>query len=234
MRGHQQSALNMENAQPGHEVEFHGLQGATHLNGTKGHLVKFLKKEQRWAVRCHNEDSYSSEPDPVVNAKPENLKRVVPVQQQLADAYYSRTSGPDRPPSADTVASSSHGDLASLHDAVLDCFYKRSKGGVVVSCGDSYMLAVEFDGPFGMGGIAGEMVYVDKHPKAQAVVRGRRMVSAKELGRNFLLGETVQYIEATNESVFFDLLSRYKRHSSTQGLIDMKSGLKLYDVKIAK
>ena len=40
----------MDKAKPGHAVEFHGLVGAAHLNGTRGHLVNFLKTEQRWAV----------------------------------------------------------------------------------------------------------------------------------------------------------------------------------------
>lgn len=55
--------------EPGHTVEFHGLKGAAHLNGTRGHLVKYLKKEQRWAVRCERDDN-------IVNARPENLEFV--------------------------------------------------------------------------------------------------------------------------------------------------------------
>ena len=37
----------MEGAKPGHAVEFQGLKGAAHLNGTKGRIIKFDKKEQR-------------------------------------------------------------------------------------------------------------------------------------------------------------------------------------------
>jgi len=60
----------MENAKVGHTVEFHGLKGSAHLNGTRGHLVKYLKKEKRWAVRCEDEESA------LVNARTENLKLV--------------------------------------------------------------------------------------------------------------------------------------------------------------
>ena len=123
----------------------------------------------------------------------------------------------------------------SLHEAVLDSFYKHRKGGVVISCSKKYMLAVEFDGPYGSGGIVGEMVYVDKDKQAQAVVKRRKCAGgAKDLGTNFLMGETVKYIETTDENSFFDLLQKYKRGASTQGLIDMKSGLRLYEVKITR
>ena len=97
------------------------------------------------------------------------------------------------------------------------------------------MLAVEFDGPYGSGGIVGEMVYVDKDKQAQAVVKRRKCAGgAKDLGTNFLMGETIEYIETTDENSFFDLLQKYKRGASTQGLIDMKSGLRLYEVKITR
>jgi hypothetical protein len=56
----------MEGAKPGHTVRFQGLKGAAHLNGTQGTLVKFVKKEGRWSVRCDSDNSN-------VNAKPENL-----------------------------------------------------------------------------------------------------------------------------------------------------------------
>ena len=56
----------MDKAKPGHTVEFTGLKGAAHLNGTEGTLVEFLKKEQRWSVRCELDRKK-------VNAKPENL-----------------------------------------------------------------------------------------------------------------------------------------------------------------
>ena len=53
---------------------------------------------------------------------------------------------------------------------------------------------------------------------------------AKEAGRNFLLGETTEYIEATTYGAFQTLLDRYKRRlRSRGGLIDMKSGLRLYE-----
>ena len=95
------------------------------------------------------------------------------------------------------------------------------------------MLAVEFDGPDGSGGLVGEMVYVDKDK--QAVVKRRKCAGgAKDLGTNFLMGETVKYIETTDENSFFDLLKKYTRGASTHGLIDMKSGLRLYEVKITR
>jgi len=62
----------MENAQPGHTVEFQGLQGAAHLNGTHGTLIQFHRSGEargRWAVRCQIDNNR-------VNAKPENLKLV--------------------------------------------------------------------------------------------------------------------------------------------------------------
>ena len=46
----------MENARPGQAVEFHGLQGAAHLNGKRGHLVRFLRDQQRWVVSCDDDD----------------------------------------------------------------------------------------------------------------------------------------------------------------------------------
>jgi hypothetical protein len=49
-----------------------------------------------------------------------------------------------------------------------------------------------------------------------------------------LAGETIQYIDTTNESDFFRLLSKYEQGLSTQGHIDLKSGLRLYDVTIAR
>jgi hypothetical protein len=213
------SLMTMENAKPGHEVEFQGLKSAVHLNGTRGYLVAFDKEAQRWSVRCNDDGE-------IVNTKPENLKRVeIPAQPFIANF-------PMRTPAVAATTLSSHGDVASLHEAVLNSYYNRRKGGVVVSYGDSYMIAIEYFGPSGNGGIIGDMVYVDKNPKARAVVQGRRCARATELGTNFLLGETVDYIEATNEDAFFTLLSRCKRHSSSEGLIDIKSGLKLYKTRI--
>lgn len=94
------------------------------------------------------------------------------------------------------------------------------------------MLAVEFDGPFGIGGLLGDMVYADKNPAVKVVWQSRQC-TAKDLGAAFLLGEVVEFIEAKNEQEFESLLSKYKKGASTQGLIDMKSGLKLHSVKIS-
>ncbi|OEU08011.1 hypothetical protein FRACYDRAFT_250231 [Fragilariopsis cylindrus CCMP1102] len=113
--------------------------------------------------------------------------------------------------------------VARLHEAALDSFYKHRKGGVVVSCSKKYMLAVEFDGPYGSGGLVGCC------QETQKCAGG-----AKDLGTHFLMGETVKYIKTTDENSFFDLLQKYKRGASTQGLIDMKSGLRLYEVKITR
>ena len=96
------------------------------------------------------------------------------------------------------------------------------------------MLAVEFDGSHGAGDVCGEMVYLDKNPLAQAVVCKRGCQRATELGTNFLAGETIHYIDTTDEIEFFTLLLRYKRGLSTQGYIDLKSGLKLFNVIITK
>ncbi len=123
-------------------------------------------------------------------------------------------------------------DVGSLHQAMLDAFFKFEKGGVVISCGSKYMIAIEFDGPHNGNGVYGEMAFVDKSRQAQAVVRDRGCARAGELGRNFLMGETIQYLDTTNEDAFFRLLSRYKLRCSTQGLIDVKSGLTLYNVTI--
>ena len=97
-----------------------------------------------------------------------------------------------------------------------------------------YMLAIEFDGPHGSGGVEAEMVFVDKEKSAQAVVRKRNCRRATELGRNFLTGETIQYIDTTSETDFFRLLSRYKVQARWGGNTDVKSGLRLYSAMIAK
>ena len=52
---------------PGHTVQFTGLKGAAHLNGTEGTLVRFDKEQQRWVVRCDADQK-------IVNARPANLK----------------------------------------------------------------------------------------------------------------------------------------------------------------
>jgi hypothetical protein len=142
--------------------------------------------------------------------------------------------GPVRTTSARVSNTTGVGEgIAALHAAVLGAFYNQLKGGVVVSCGDKYMLAIEFDGPYGNGGIEGEMVFVDRDTSAQAVVR-RRRCRATELGRNFLAGETIQYIDITNEIEFFQILSKYKSQARWEGLSDMKSGLRLYAVRITR
>ncbi|CAJ1960398.1 unnamed protein product [Cylindrotheca closterium] len=218
----------MEDAQPGHTVEFHGLKGAAHLNGTSGHLVKFLRDEQRWAVRC--ESNYE-----IVNAKPENLKRLNIRSEKVyfehpitGQTMVPRTNNPVTAPTTQID------DFDALHKAVLQAFYNLRKGGVVVSCGDRYMIAIEFDGPVGQGGVCGEMTFVDNDKKAQAVVKGRECAEARELGRNFLAGEATVYYNTSQERVFFDLLQKYKRGASSKGLIDMKSGLPIFDVTIRR
>ncbi len=55
----------MDSAQPGRMVQFQGLKGAVHLNGTEGRLIRFIAKEKWWCVRCDNGED--------VKAKPENL-----------------------------------------------------------------------------------------------------------------------------------------------------------------
>ena len=61
----------MEGAKTGHTVKFQGLKGAAHLNGTEGRLIKYIKKEGRWSVRCNNSNDNNGT---LVNAKRENLK----------------------------------------------------------------------------------------------------------------------------------------------------------------
>ncbi|EJK64935.1 hypothetical protein THAOC_14274, partial [Thalassiosira oceanica] len=122
----------------------------------------------------------------------------------------------------------------SVHDAVMDSYYKHRKGGAVVHCGKRFMLAVEFNAPARAGrAIEADMVYVDKNPQARAVVQARRCGSAKELGAAFLRGEEFEYMEV-DEAAFFDLLKRYKRGSKTEGLIDMGSGLRMYNVTLIR
>lgn len=72
----------MEGAKPGHTVRFQGLNGAAHLNGTEGTLVKFAKKEGRWSVRCDGDNS-------IVNAKPENLQ----LMKMIRDSDYMTYAG---------------------------------------------------------------------------------------------------------------------------------------------
>lgn len=82
--------------EPRHTVQFHGLKGAAHLNGTRGHLVKYLKKDQRWAVRCEHDDN-------IVNARPENLEFVKMKAYDALGAIgtYARPTVDDAPPMYD-------------------------------------------------------------------------------------------------------------------------------------
>lgn len=75
--------------------------------------------------------------------------------------------------------------IADIHSAVLSAYHNQRKGGVVISCGDDYMISIELDGPYGNGGVYGVMVFADKCPTAQAIVRDRGCQRATELGRNF-------------------------------------------------
>lgn len=220
----------MENAKPGQAVEFHGLQGAAHLNGKRGHLVRFLRDQQRWVVSCDDDDGDDYN---VVNVKPANLKLAGPKKEHFVHPLTGQIMIPKTTSTPVSDASIVREGIAELHSAVLSAFHHQRKGGVVVSCGDKYMLAIEFDGPHGNGGVYGEMVFADKSASAQAVVRDRGCLRATELGRNFLAGETVQYIDTTNEVDFFSLLSKYESQA-WGGLIDVKSGLRLHIVKIAR
>ena len=84
--------------------------------------------------------------------------------------------------------SSTHSNINSLNKAVLDAYYERRMGGVVVFHGVKYVLAIEFFGPSGNRGAQVEMVFVDDDRKSQALVQQRGYASAKEAG--ILLGET--------------------------------------------
>ena len=223
----------MKNAKPGHAVEFQGLKGASHLNGMKGHLIKFDKKEQRWCVECDDDGK-------TVKAKAVNLKRIsghadtqspedrAIMNEMIRDLANNNIMNNDQPPPM--ITSSQHSNINSLNKAVLDAYYVRKMGGVVVFHGDKYMLAVEFFGPRGEGEAEVEMVYTDDDRSAQTLIKQRKYSNAKEAGRNFLLGETTEYIEATTYGSFQSLLGRYQRRiRSKDGLIDMKSGLRLYE-----
>ena len=112
--------------------------------------------------------------------------------------------------------------IEALHTTVLDAFYKREKGGAIISCGDNNVIAIEFDGPLQNGGIYGEMAY-DKRTRGGATAAGIR----------FLDGETYQHIRC-NASEFDSLLSRYSRQARWTGDTDVKSGLRLYQVRITR
>ena len=111
---------------------------------------------------------------------------------------------------------------------------KGRRGGAVY-WGTRFMLAVEFNAPAraGRAAIEEDMVYVGKNPQARAMVQARRCGSAKELSAAFLRGEEFEYMEV-DEASFFDLLKRYKRGSKTEGLIDMGSGLRMYNVTLIR
>ena len=113
--------------------------------------------------------------------------------------------------------------IDALHSSVLGAFYHRKKGGVIISCGNKHMMAVEFDGPLRDGGIYGEMGYVLNG-------NSRTLVSQ---GKKFLDGETFEQITC-NENDFMGLLSKYNKQARFTGQTDMKSGLILYSVRISK
>ncbi len=166
----------MENAKSGQAVEFHGLQGAAHLNGKRGHLVRFLRDEQRWVVSCDDDDDYN-----VVNVKPANLKLAGPKKEYFVHPLTGQIMVPKTTSTPVSDTSIVREGIADLHAAVLSAFHRQRKGGVVVSCGDKYMLAIAFDGPHGNGGVYGEIVFADKGASAQAVVRDRGCQRATEL-----------------------------------------------------
>ena len=113
--------------------------------------------------------------------------------------------------------------IESLHASVLGAFYHRKKGGVIISCGNNHMMAIEFDGPLQNGGIYGEMAYVFKG-------NSRSLVSQ---GIKFLNGETFDHIKC-DENDFISLLSKYNKQARFTGQTDVKSGLRLYSVRISK
>ena len=153
----------MDDAQPGHAVEFQGLRGAAHLNGTKGRLTKFNGKEQHWGVECDDKSNG------IVQAKAANLKRISghdelpedPGLREYMNRHIAGNKGKSTPKPPPMNTASKHSNINSLNKAVLDAYYERRMGGVVVFHDTKYMLAVEFDGPSGNRGAEVEMVYVD-------------------------------------------------------------------------
>ena len=61
--------MSINNLKAGHSVEFYGLKSATHLNGTRATVIKFVKKQWRWSVQCKFNNK-------LVHAKSDNLIRV--------------------------------------------------------------------------------------------------------------------------------------------------------------
>mmetsp|Transcript_4054 Transcript_4054/g.10015 ORF Transcript_4054/g.10015 Transcript_4054/m.10015 type:complete len:167 (+) Transcript_4054:1605-2105(+) len=80
----------MDKAKSGHEVEFHDLKGAALFNGKRGTLIKFISKEQRLAVRLHDDEKTNNAGSKVC-AKPSNLTLV------KIDKKKNITSGADHP-----------------------------------------------------------------------------------------------------------------------------------------
>ena len=72
--------------------------------------------------------------------------------------------------------------IADIHSAVLSVYHNQRKGRVVISCGNDYMISLEFDGPYGNGGVYGVMVFADKCPAAQAVSNrvGKKLFSWRD------------------------------------------------------
>lgn len=122
--------------------------------------------------------------------------------------------------------------MTSLNQKMLASFHERKQGGAVVTCGDKLMVAVEFMGPFQNGGATVDMVYADKNPQCQAVWQ-QRGCTPRDLGAAFLTGETIEFIETDDEGEFKSFLKHCQTAARTQGLIDIKSGLKLYNAQIA-
>lgn len=85
------------------------------------------------------------------------------------------------------------------------------------------MMVIEFDGPLQNGGIEGEMGYVFKGNSRTLVSQGKR----------FLNGETFDHITC-DENDFISLLSKYNKQARFTGQTDMRSGLRLYSVRISK
>lgn len=198
----------MKDARPGSLVKFKGLSGAAHLNGQEGRLVRWFKREKRWAVRTKPVDG----PEELVKCKAANLVLV------------SREE-----------ATSSHSDESGLHAAVMDAY--RNRGGCVVSSGDRYMLAIDFGGAgrsrTPLGSVEAECVYVGRDdPVASFLVRQRGCRSSRELGTEFLRGREPDYVESTNDRAFLALLDRYKRRMKSSDAIDFASGLFTHTIQI--
>ena len=263
----------MDKAKAGHTVQFQGLKGAAHLNGTTGTLVKYLKEEGRWSVRTRGE---------LVNAKPINLERIIIDQrnktEKTQEELFTQLEGRKVNAPAKEMAIhkstgidgyvSPHGHnheyddplpdnmnelgqgLGSLpdphytlpgcdqvHYTILDAYHKRKMEGVVISGGDVYMIAIKFSGVFQFDGVQGTMVFIDKwDKKGKAMIKERNVTYGRELGRLFLYNLRTQYILCNNERSFVKLVDNYTRTSkkARHGLIDKKSGLRVYDIRLTR